>query len=153
VRLDKLFEELEADYGAQAKDKEIAMKFDLPPKLPVIQADRDRLILAAHNLIGNALKYTPAGGKVTVTVKSENTQLVMEVADSGIGIEEQEQQLIFEKFYRSKDPRVGKITGSGLGLALAREVVRLHGGEITVRSELNSGSTFTLTLPVMKEAA
>jgi len=153
VRLDKLFEELEADYGAQAKDKDIAMKFDLPPKLPVIQADRDRLILAAHNLIGNALKYTPAGGKVTVTVKSENTQLVMEVADSGIGIEEQEQQLIFEKFYRSKDPRVGKITGSGLGLALAREVVRLHGGEITVRSELNSGSTFTLTLPVMKEAA
>jgi PAS domain S-box-containing protein len=153
VRLDKMFEELEADYKAQAKDKKITLQFNMPPKLPVIHADRDRLILAVHNLIGNAMKYTPSGGQVTVAVRSEGQQLLVDVSDTGIGIDEQEQQLVFDKFYRSKDPRVGKITGSGLGLALAREVVRLHGGDITLKSELNKGSTFTLSLPTLKEAA
>ncbi|MGE5610528.1 MAG: sensor histidine kinase, partial [Bacillota bacterium] len=153
VRLDKLFEELEADYAAQAKDKNITLQFNLPPKLPVIHADRDRLILAIHNLIGNALKYTPNGGQVTVGVRAEANQLLVDVSDTGIGIDEQEQQLVFDKFYRSKDPRVGKITGSGLGLALAREVVRLHGGDITLKSELNKGSTFTVAIPTLKEAA
>lgn len=153
VRLDKLFEELQADYAASANDKKITLVFELPPKLPVINADRDKLILALHNLIGNALKYTPESGKVTVTVKFDGKQLLVDVTDSGIGVADQELQLIFEKFYRSKDPRVGKITGSGLGLALAKNVVVLHGGDITVQSELNKGSTFTLTLPTLKNAA
>ena len=69
------------------------------------------------------------------------------MSDTGIGIKPEEQELIFDKFYRSNDPRVGKITGSGLGLALAREVARLHGGDLTVRSEIDKGSTFTLVVP------
>jgi PAS domain S-box-containing protein len=153
VRLDAVFHELEADYKPQAAEKKITLKFDLPPKFPVITGDRDRLMLALHNLIANALKYTPSGGNVIVTVKSEATKLTVTVVDSGIGIEEKEHALIFEKFYRAKDPRVTKITGTGLGLALAREVARLHGGDIIVQSVIDRGSTFTLTVPLTAQAA
>jgi PAS domain S-box-containing protein len=147
VRLDKLFDELAADYRPQAADKKIGLTFDLPPKLPVMQGDRDKVMLTLHNLLGNAMKYTPSAGKVTVSVRCDASQLYVDVIDTGIGIAADEQQRIFEKFYRAQDERVSKITGTGLGLALAREIARLHGGEITVQSELNKGSTFTLTLP------
>jgi len=148
VRLDSLFTELENDYKAQAVDKNIQLKFSMPPKLPVIQADRDKFVLSLHNLIGNALKYTPKGGTVTVAVRHENNKLSVDVTDTGIGVDEAELELIFDRFYRAKDPRVAKIPGTGLGLALAREVVRQHGGELTATSQINHGSTFTLTLPV-----
>ena len=149
VRLDTLFEQLAADYEAQAADKKIDLTFDLPPKLPTLQADRDKVSLALHNLIGNALKYTPEGGKVTINVTVSSSQVTVDVTDTGIGMSEEDAQRIFEKFYRAKDRRVSEITGSGLGLALAREVIRLHGGDITVQSELDKGSTFTLVVPMV----
>src|SRR5205823_6419911 len=99
-----------------------------------------------------ALKYTTNGGKVTVTTDVRDNQLVVEVTDTGIGIKPDEAEKIFDKFYRSSDPRVGKITGTGLGLTLAREVVRMHGGDITLQSELDKGSIFTATMPVPPEA-
>ncbi len=153
VRLDALFAELEADYQAQAGEKQIELAFSLPPKLPVIQGDREKIALAIHNLLGNALKYTPSGGKVTLAATADDGRVVVDVKDTGIGIGEADRERIFEKFYRAKDRRVAKITGSGLGLALAREVIRLHGGDITVDSEVDHGSTFTLTLPTQAEAA
>ena len=153
VRIETVFEDLGRDYAEQAKDKQIALAFNLPPKLPQVKGDRDKMMMALHNLVGNALKYTPAGGSVTVNVSAAGRNLVVEVQDSGIGIGPEDAERIFERFYRAKDPRVGKITGTGLGLTLAREVVRLHGGDISVDSQLNQGSTFTLTLPVIAEAA
>lgn len=148
VRLDALLEELEADFKAQAEDKEIRLHFELPPKLPVIQADRDKLVLALHNLIGNALKYTPTGGRVMVKVEADAAALTVAVTDDGIGIKEEEQELIFERFYRAKDKRISGIAGSGIGLALARQIVRMHSGDITVKSQIDKGSTFTLTVPL-----
>jgi len=153
VRLDALLEQLEADYRPQAQEKNITLKFDLPPKLPVLQGDRDKITLALHNLLGNALKYTPKGGQVTVSISADTSQLAFEVVDTGIGIGHQDRERIFEKFYRAKNARAANITGSGMGLALAREIIRLHGGDITVESEPNRGSTFSLTLPVPQEAA
>lgn len=153
IYLDQLFEDLKGDYEAQAKEKQVELTFHLPPKLPVMKGDKDKVLVALHNLVGNGLKYTPAGGQVTVTVELKDQQLVVEVADTGIGISAEEAEKVFEKFYRAKDPRVGKITGTGLGLTLAREVVRLHGGDVKVQSELNKGSTFTVTLPMLPEAA
>lgn len=153
VRVEELFRDLQADYAAQAQDKQIELTFHLPPKLPVIQGDRDKIALGLHNLVGNALKYTPAGGKVAVHVAVEPGRIVTEVTDTGIGISEEDCQRVFEKFYRAADRRVAKITGSGLGLAIAREVIRLHGGDITVKSGIDKGSTFTLFLPVIREAA
>jgi len=130
VRMDALLEQLKADYEPQAGEKNIELIFDLPPKLPVLHADRDKISLALHNLLGNALKYTPENGRVTLNVAVDSKQLAID-----------------------KDKRLANIAGSGLGLALAREVVRLHGGDITVQSELNKGSIFTMTLPVSEEAA
>jgi signal transduction histidine kinase len=153
VRLETMFDDLKAEYAAQAKEKNLNLSLHLPPKLPVLRGDRDKIVLALHNLIGNALKYTPEGGKVDVKVDADEQRLQVEVADTGIGISPEETDLIFEKFYRAKDKRVSAITGTGLGLALAREVVRMHGGDIAVRSQLDQGSTFTLTLPIRAEAA
>jgi signal transduction histidine kinase len=147
VRLDAMFAQLEADFQMQAKEKQINLEFRLPPKLPVIQADRDKIMMAVGNLVGNALKYTPEGGDVTVTVGTPAGMLTVEVADTGIGISEQDSAQVFEKFYRAKDRRLANITGSGLGLALARQIVRKHGGDITLVSVLDKGCTFTLSLP------
>jgi two-component system sensor histidine kinase VicK len=154
VTIQTVFEALETDYAAQAEEKEIDLTFNLPPKLPQVKGDRDKILMALHNLVGNALKYTPTGGRVTVNVNASGKNLVVEVQDSGIGISPEDAERIFERFYRAKDPRVNKITGTGLGLTIAREVVRLHGGDITVDSQINQGSTFTMTLPVcVAEAA
>lgn len=151
VRLDQLIDDLRNDFRKQAEEKQMKLHFDLPPKLPVIRGDRDKLMLALQNLVGNALKYTPAGGTVTFRVvtppEESGGELIFEVVDNGIGIREDEQEMIFEKFYRAKDRRVASITGTGLGLALARQVARMHRGEISLKSQLDKGSTFTFRLP------
>jgi signal transduction histidine kinase len=151
VNFDEILKNLKADYEPQAKEKKIKLKFNLPPKLPVLHADRDKICLALHNLLGNALKYTLQKGEVTVIAAVQTDRLCIDVKDTGIGISPDEKEKIFEKFYRSKDKRVSNITGSGLGLAIAREVIRLHGGDISVESEPDKGSTFTLTLPITEE--
>ncbi len=153
VRLDAMFEELQSDYAAQANDKGIRLEFNLPPKLPVIKADRDKISLVLHNLVNNAIKYTRKGGRVIVNVDIEDGALLVDVIDTGIGIAKDDIDLVFQKFYRAKDPRVAEVTGSGLGLALARQVVRLHGGEVRVDSEPDKGSTFSVRLPIPARAA
>ncbi len=153
IRTEKLLEDLKNDYEAAAEDKQIKLVFDLAPKLPVFSGDRDKVAIAMHNLLGNAIKYTPAKGEVTVKAEEDNGTLRIEFIDSGIGIDPSEHERVFEKFYRASDKRVDSITGSGLGLALAREIVRLHGGDITLDSQIGKGSTFTLTLPAAMRAA
>lgn len=152
VRLDAFFKDVEQAFAATARAKGIELRFDLPPKLPVIRGDRDKLMLAAQNLVGNAVKYTPSGGQVTVEVTDDEAHVQMAVTDTGIGIDPKAQAKVFDKFYRANDPRVGEITGSGLGLALSREVVRLHGGDIGVESQLDRGSTFTMTIPLSQRS-
>jgi signal transduction histidine kinase len=153
VRFDSLMEQIRADHEATAQKKNIALQFDMPPKLPVVSADRDKIALAIHNLVGNALKYTPENGRVSVSVTVESGRIILDVTDTGIGISKDDLSRVFDKFYRATDQRVANITGSGLGLAIAREIVGLHGGFISVESELNSGSTFTMVLPVAEEDA
>ena len=101
------------------------------------------------NLLGNAVKYTPANGRIVFRVNITDKQIEISVTDTGVGIAADELDKVFEKFYRSADPRVQEQTGTGLGLALSQEVVRLHGGRITVESEINKGSTFSMTLPLV----
>jgi signal transduction histidine kinase len=153
VSVASLLGQLKADHEAQARERSITLEFDQPPKLPVIQADRDKIALALHNLVGNALKYTPEGGRVTVVTTVENGRLTVAVTDTGIGIGPEEQERVFDKFYRSKNPQAMSVEGSGLGLPIAREVARLHGGDVTLESELGKGSTFTLTVPMGEEAS
>lgn len=153
IRLDALFKQIESDFGALAVEQQVELTFDLPPKLPVVQGDRDKFAVVLQNLLGNAIKYSPDGGEVRVHVDAGQGALNIEVSDTGIGISEEDQQRVFDKFTRANDARIGEITGSGLGLALAREIVRLHGGDITLESELNQGSTFRIHLPITGEGA
>ncbi|MCH8823944.1 MAG: PAS domain-containing protein [Planctomycetes bacterium] len=153
VKIEALFEEMKIDYAAQADAKNTSMEFNLPPKLPSLQGDREKLALALHNLLSNAIKYTTDGGAITINVDVEDNKIVMDFIDNGIGISDEDLKRIFERFSRAKDPRVAKITGSGLGLSLAREIIRLHGGDIKVQSQLDKGSTFSVSLPVQSKAA
>lgn len=153
VHVDQLLQQLKADHDPQAKERKIALEFELPPKLPVLQADRDKISLVLHNLLGNALKYTLEGGRVVVAAAVDKGRLNVAVTDTGVGISADEHEKVFEKFYRCKNALTTNVKGSGLGLAIARDVARLHGGDIALESELGKGSTFTLTLPIVEEAA
>lgn len=153
MRTEQLFTELQEDYQAQADEKSIELTFDLPPKFPTILADRDRLGQALHNLLGNAIKYTPSGGKVSIAASfDEHDAMTVSITDTGIGIDESQQDRIFERFTRAEDRRIAQVTGSGLGLALARQIARLHGGDITLESAIDQGSTFTLFVPATAES-
>jgi PAS domain S-box-containing protein len=152
VRFETLFKELEDDFRPQAQAKEITLKFDLPPKMPVIKGDRDKIVLAIYNLVANAIKYTPSGGQVVVRLSETGEGVSIDVQDNGIGIKPEECEKVFERFYRSTDKRITNVEGTGLGLTLAREVVRLHGGDITVDSRIDKGSTFQIRIPTKAAA-
>lgn len=153
-RTEQLFEELKFDYEAQARDKSIELTFDLPPKYPTIMADKDRLGQAMHNILGNAIKYTPPGGKVSLTASFDDQDaMTVDISDNGIGIDPSQQERIFDRFTRADDRRIAHVTGSGLGLALARQIARMHGGDITIESEIDQGSTFSIVIPGTNEAS
>jgi signal transduction histidine kinase len=147
VPLARLFEDLRLDYAAQAAEKSTDLEFALPAKLESIRADREKIALLLHNVLGNAIKYTPEGGEVRVAVEAGETELTVRVTDNGPGIAPEDHEKIFQKFYRTDDARLSESKGSGLGLALAREIARLHGGDITLESEPGRGSTFTIRVP------
>jgi len=147
ARLDQLFEELKQEFEHQANDKGVTLNFTLPGKLPVIKGDRDKLLQAYHNVLGNAIKYTPEGGEVTLTVDQSDEGLTVSVRDTGVGIAEADRQRIFERFYRTDDVRASGAQGTGLGLTLAKEIMLCHEGLIDVDSQPGKGSVFTLSLP------
>ncbi len=148
-----LIEELENDYRVQAQEKQVRLTFHQSPKLPTLYGDRDKITLALHNLLGNAIKYTTPNGQVDVRIDADENLFAVVIEDTGIGIDPNDLERIFEKFYRGKNSRISKIAGSGLGLTLAREVMRLHGGDIVAESKMDEGSKFTLTLPFKAEVA
>jgi two-component system phosphate regulon sensor histidine kinase PhoR len=148
TELGRMFNEVLTKIRPQLEEKQLELEVVLPEKLPEPELDKDKIAAVLVNLLGNAVKYTPEGGRVTFRVNIKDQQIEVGVEDSGVGIAEDEIGKVFDKFFRSNDPRVQAQTGTGLGLALAQEVVRLHGGRISVESELNKGSTFTVTLPM-----
>jgi two-component system phosphate regulon sensor histidine kinase PhoR len=146
--VERLLREVLEKVRPQMLQKRIALRASLPEKLPKLRLDKDKITATLVNLLGNAAKYTPEGGQVHFKVLAKDDVLQIEVEDTGFGISPSELPRIFDKFFRSSDPRVQEQTGSGLGLSLAQEVVRLHGGKIQVHSELNKGTRFTVTLPL-----
>jgi signal transduction histidine kinase len=131
-----------------ATEKKQSFDLNVAPKLPKVLADKDKLAAALTNLVSNAIKYTPEGGKVTVRVDADAARVLFMVEDSGIGISAEDVPKLCGKFFRSSDSRVQAEVGTGLGLAFAQEVARLHGGNVLIRSQLNQGSCFTLELPI-----
>ncbi len=144
----RLFEEVLTKVRPLMKQKNLEFVVQLPEKMADVEVDKDKIVAVVVNLLGNAAKYTPENGRVTLRVKIDEAQLHITVEDTGMGIAHDEVSKVFEKFFRSDDPRVQGETGTGLGLALAREVVRMHGGEITVESQIDQGSTFEATIPI-----
>lgn len=127
-----------------ARAKDITLSFGEPRHLPPVTADRDRILQVLGNLIGNALKFTPEGGRIDVAVAETPDALVFSVADSGSGIDPEDLPHIFDRFWQARHARAA---GAGLGLAICRGIVQAHGGELWATSEPGNGSTFSFTLP------
>lgn len=145
---ERLLNEVIEKVRPQMQQKQLDFEVTIPPKVPEIVVDKDKVVAAIINLLGNAAKYTPEGGRVALQVVVGARELQISIEDTGIGISVEELPKVFNKFFRSEDPRVRDIPGSGIGLSLVQEVARLHGGNLTVHSELNKGTKFTLTLPL-----
>ena len=120
---------------------------DIEPDLPTIIGDRDRLIQVVINLISNAVKFTPSG-TVTGSARRDGDQLVVSIADTGVGIAPEDQETVFEQFRQAGDTLTDKPRGTGLGLPICREIVEHHGGRIWVESQVGVGSTFSFTVPI-----
>jgi signal transduction histidine kinase len=149
VQLDRLMRTVVQDTQGSADARNIDLVLSLPPKMPQVRGDKERLAVVLTNLVGNAIKYTPEGGRVDVRCAMEDSRVRIAVTDTGIGIQAEDQERIFEKFYRVRDERVSAIPGTGLGLAIVKETIRLHGGAVFVESTPGQGSTFTVSLPAV----
>jgi two-component system phosphate regulon sensor histidine kinase PhoR len=143
----RLLTEAVQDVRGLAEEKSIDLQLSLPPKLPVLQADRDKLAVVMNNLLGNALKYTPPGGHVHVGCQVDASQVTILVKDDGIGIDPADHARIFERFERGNDPSVTAEAGTGIGLTTAREIVQRHGGDVEVLSQKGQGASFIVRLP------
>ena len=132
----------------RAQRQNVELSCNVDPQINEIPADERKLKQIMLNLLTNAVKFTPEGGRVDVDVRLGNGNLEVSVKDTGVGIAEQNQQAVFEEFRQVGRQYSGKQEGTGLGLALTRRFVELHGGTIKLQSELGKGSTFTFTIPV-----
>jgi signal transduction histidine kinase/CHASE2 domain-containing sensor protein len=126
----------------------ILIRCEFEEGLPLVKVDADLLAQAVTNVVGNAIKYSPANKDVRVIVRMEGNDLLIEVADRGYGIAREDLARIFDKFYRVPRPESAEEPGTGLGLTFVREIMEAHGGQVTVQSELGQGSTFALRLPM-----
>ncbi|HHY09005.1 MAG TPA: HAMP domain-containing histidine kinase [Firmicutes bacterium] len=145
VDLTEVTAKLLASLRILAEEKGINLKFIQSAPLYTL-GDGRLLKTALQNVLVNAIKYTPAGGTVTVSLKAADKWVSVQISDTGIGIEAQELPLIFERFYRTDLSRSRKTGGTGIGLAITSQIVKAHGGEIDVQSEVGVGSTFTVRL-------
>lgn len=125
----------------------VVIKSDIPPGLPLVLGDRDRINQVFDNLLGNAIKFSPEGGTITVRIRDEGGFLRTEVVDTGIGIPVDRLDRIFDRFYQVNGSMARRFGGTGLGLAIVKGIIESHGGQVGVESELGRGSTFFFTLP------
>jgi signal transduction histidine kinase len=131
----------------RASEKQMTLTLEVQPELRPVLTDELIVRRIVDNLLSNAIKYTPPGGSVRVTAKQRGESVEVAVTDTGIGLTEEEQRLLFQRFFRSSRPEARQERGTGLGLALVQESIRRVGGQITVMSEVGTGSTFTVSIP------
>jgi len=135
-----------------AGESQHSVRLEAPDHLSTVRADADRLHQVLANLISNAIKFSPKGGVVTVRARQVANEIVVEVADQGIGIPPDVIPQLFQKFYRVENTETRSIGGTGLGLALVKDIITAHGGQVWVESQLNVGSSFFFSLPVAGHA-
>lgn len=136
------------EMSALAADRRIMVTAEVPPDTPAFACDPDQFERALINLVENAIKFTPSGGRVDVRVHEENGNLVFQVEDSGVGIAPELQPRVFDRFYRANQKGTEYVTGVGLGLSLVKTIVENHRGKVTLTSQLGVGTTFVMTVPI-----
>lgn len=141
------------DFQSELVQNDISIVSHIPDELPPLFCDAEALGCAVHNLLDNAVKYSPASKTIWLDVKTEDGGIAIAVRDQGAGISEQDQRHIFEKFYRVDGEISRKVKGAGLGLSLVKHTVTAHGGDVECASRLGEGSTFTIRLPAAPPAA
>jgi len=144
--LSKLIQEATDEMQIQAKDKGLNLKSQISNLKIMVKGDPERVRQVLINLIGNAIKYTPTGS-VTVTTEKKDKEIITSVKDTGLGMNEEQQRRLFEKFYRVKNDQTRAITGTGLGLWITKQLVEKQGGKIWLESQEGKGSTFSFSLP------
>jgi signal transduction histidine kinase/FixJ family two-component response regulator len=148
VDMSCLAQDMLSDFRVAVKEKDLTLIVQVPPDLPPVRGVPTHLRRMLDNLLGNALKFTPAGGCITVRLEQQGSDLVLQVSDTGIGIPDDKLEHIFERFYQVDGSVTRRYGGTGLGLAMVKEIVEAHDGSIDVESTLGEGSTFEVTLPV-----
>ena len=138
------------------KSQDENLKYELIRDYPItsvwIEIDTDKMTQVIDNILNNAIKYSPDGGKITVSMKTTDDQMILSISDQGLGIPKQDLPKIFDRFYRVDKARSRAQGGTGLGLAIAKEIIKQHNGFIWAKSEYGKGSTFTIVLPYDKDA-
>lgn len=150
VSLEQIVQFTLENLGRQISDKKLDFNVNIDPDLPALRGNPIRLRQMVDNLLVNAVKYTPEAGKITVYLRREDSQVIFEVADTGVGIPATDQPHIFEKFYRASNAPKGT-PGTGLGLAIVRSIVENHQGRIWVQSNVGTGTKFVVVLPASIE--
>ena len=149
--LNELLEEAFSVVQPSAETKNIKLERDLSPMYLGVLVDRDMLMQSAINLLSNAIKYTPDGGTVTLRSRTDGEGVMFEVQDTGVGLDEEDSEKVFQKFYRVKKDK-NMAAGTGLGLPVAKHITEdVHGGALRVKSEPGKGSTFQISLPLASE--
>lgn len=139
-------------FHPQAENKQIELSLTHPDEMVLVVGDISRLTQALMNLVSNAIKYTPEGGSVSISVGRRDGTASVSVRDTGVGISEKDQRRLFSKFFRANNAVTRQENGTGLGLTIAKAIAELHGGSLSISSRENDGSTFTINLPVMQPA-
>ncbi len=137
---------------SQDEEKKYELVRDYPINSVWIEIDTDKMTQVIDNILNNAIKYSPDGGKITVSMKTTDDQMILSIKDQGLGIPKQDLPRIFDRFYRVDRARSRAQGGTGLGLAIAKEIIKQHNGFIWAKSEYGKGSTFTIVLPYDKDA-
>jgi len=137
---------------SQDEDKKYELVRDYPINSVWIEIDTDKMTQVIDNILNNAIKYSPDGGKITVSMKTTDDQMILSISDQGLGIPKEDLPKIFDRFYRVDKARSRAQGGTGLGLAIAKEIIKQHNGFIWAKSEYGKGSTFTIVLPYDKDA-
>ncbi len=151
IRVDELAAEIHAYINPLAKSAGVALDYIPPAEPMIIEGDQKRLKQLLVNLLDNAIKYTPSGGRARLALKAEDSSALIEVSDTGRGISAETLPHIFDRFYRQSDPLDSRVNGFGLGLAISKWIVNAHGGSIEASSPEGAGSRFTVRLPLWKD--
>jgi two-component system OmpR family sensor kinase len=148
--LAELAQDVTQKFALQAEQKSLVLETDIPHDAPFVSGDIGLIERVLENLIENAIKYTPDGGRVRIALTPHGEALTAEIADTGVGIPEADLPRIFDRFYRVESHRPDDVEGTGLGLAIARRILQLHGVAIDVKSRLGEGTRFTFDLPLAR---